>query len=101
MSRRSREKFDSDVSRAFLGVMGTSILAIGICMVVFVVPASGTVNIVGSCIALLGSVILSLGIFGSNKKVEFWAERLGHHEVTIVFLLMAYGIVWVFNRKKV
>lgn len=101
VSRRSREKFDSDVSRAFLGVMGISIVAAGICIVVFVVPASSAVNIVGSSIALLGSVILFLGVFGSNKQAESWAERLGNHEITIVFLLVAYGIVWVLNRKKV
>jgi hypothetical protein len=101
VSRRSREKFDSDVSRAFIGVMGASLIALGICIVVFVTPASSTANIGGSVIAFLGSVILSLGVFCSNKQVQSWAEILGNHEITIVFLLLAYGIVWVFNRRKV
>lgn len=101
MSRRSREKFESDVSRAFIGVMGVSIIALGISTVIFVTPDSSAVSIAGSGIAFLGSIILFLGVFCSNKQVQSWAEILGNHEVTIVFLLLAYGIVWVFNRKKV
>lgn len=101
MSRRSREKFDSDVSRVFIGVMGVSIIALGISIAIFVTPASSVVSIIGSCIAFLGTIIISLSVLCGDKQVQSWAEILGNHEVIIVFLLLAYGIVWVFNRKKI
>jgi len=100
VSKRARDKFDNDVSRAFLGIMGMSIIAIGVCIAVFVTPASSTVDVVGAGVAILGCVVLAIGILGSNKQSQAWAENLGYHEITIVFLLLAYVVVWLFRRKK-
>jgi membrane protein YdbS with pleckstrin-like domain len=100
VSKRARNKFDNDVSRAFLGLMGMSIIAIGVCIAVFVTPASSTVDIVSAGITILGCVVLAIGILGNNKQSEAWAENLGRHEITIVFVLLAYGVVWLFRRKK-
>lgn len=46
-------------------------------------------GIIAAAIAVLGAVLLLVGIFGSSARVEIWADRASFHEGSILVAIVA------------
>lgn len=102
-SRKQRDELDLLTSRVFLFLLGAFFIALGSVALSTSDSLQQIFSIMGvifTVIVTMGLVITFIGIAGDDKFVIKTANTTGSHEVLIVFILLAIGIVSVLKRAK-
>jgi len=48
--------------------------------------------LVSSAILLVGALLFGVGVFGSNSKMEGWADAASTHEAAIILFVISYPV---------
>jgi len=102
-TRRQRDKLDLLTSRIFLFLLGSFLITLGALALSTSNSLQQTFSIMGAIfysIAIIGLVITLISVAASEKFFTKTANATGSHEILIVFILAAVGIVWIFKRLK-
>lgn len=87
--------------RSFLLTLGIFFLAVAAYVLIKELPSISDFGLaMVSGIAIIGFTLILIGIFGSKKKVEKWANDASKHELTIILMLMAYPAYLITKKVK-
>jgi hypothetical protein len=96
MTKRLRELDQALFSRSYLLTIGFMMFAVA--SVFGYVAWSEALQlewwgVVMTCaVILLGASLFAVGIFGSNTKMEGWADAASTHEASIILMVISYPV---------